>query len=654
MVKREQLRDDESEKRLFQNRLSFLLAFFSLIGLALLGRYFSLQVINYQKFVTESNNNRIYTLPLAPRRGLIYDRNGVLLAENQPSYSLLITKERVNNLDELLIDLQQLFDIDDKNVEKFRRRLRNRTPYQGVPLKFKLTDDEISRFAVNRYRLTGVEVEAQLVRQYPLGEAFAHVIGYVGRINSKEQQKILERSETKVNYAATHHIGKTGLEKYYEMQLHGKVGSRYVETNAHGRVLNILQQENSIPGSDLQLYLDAELQQYIYDLLKDKRAAVVVLDVHTGGVLAMVSTPSYDTNLFINGISNDKFSELRESHDLPLFNRALQGQYPPGSTLKPIFGLAGLYYGVIDKNTKVRDPGWYQLPNDERYYRDWKRSGHGEYVDLKQAIEESCDVFFYDLAYQLGIDRLHEFSTAFGLGIKTGIDSVGERDGLMPSRQWKRKNKNSAWYPGETLNVGIGQGYMLSTPLQLAVSTSIIANKGLYIKPGLVKTESRHVDGWFSEALLDEDSDSYATMDSRINISDSSVVSDDYWNFIYDSMKSVIHGNKGTAKNISEDISYYIAGKTGTAQVIGIPQDAEYDEEEIAERQRDHALFVGFAPIENPEIALSVIIENGGSGSSTAAPIARSIFDWFLDNEMKKKKKKKKGKVFANFGLEKK
>lgn len=626
MVKNRELRDFVREKRVYQQRMILSLMLFFCLAAILATRYIDLQIFQHARFVTESDRNRIHTLPVAPRRGLIYDRNGVLLAENQPSYNLTLTIERVDNLEELLKDLQQLFDIDNKNIEKFRERIKRRTRYQAVPLKFKLNDDEISRFAVNRYRLNGVEVQAQLVRHYPQGREFSHIVGYVGRINTRDQEKLFVEEKNRINYAATDHVGKIGLEKYYESALHGQVGSQYVETNAHGRVLRVLQQIDPKPGADLKLTVDARLQKEIHKLLDGRRGSVVVLDVKSGGVLSMVSTPSYDPNLFVTGISSEAFGKLRDSVDLPMFNRALQGQYPPGSTIKPIIGLAGLYYKVVRPDSTVADPGWYQLPNDDRYYRDWKKGGHGDLINLSQAIVESCDVYFYDLAYKLGVDRIHEFSSQFGLGKKTAVDSSSERSGLLPSRAWKRENKRKPWFPGETLNIGIGQGYMLVTPMQLAAATATIASRGDSIRP-------RFVMGGLNEMPESQQANKSSQLSVALDIANKQQVLEKDWQYIHNSMEAVVHSPKGTASAIGVDSMYRMAGKTGTAQVIGIAQDAEYDKEAIAERQRDHALFVGFAPLKNPKVAVAVIVENGGSGSTAAAPIARKVFDWVINNE---------------------
>ena len=604
------IKDSHSEQRLYRSRIIFSLIIVVFFFGVLAYRYANLQIFQYDSFVTQSERNRVHVQPVAPKRGLIFDTNGVLLADNQPSYSLVLVKERVENLDDTLTDLQQLFDIDVKSVDKFKQRLKRRAPYQAVPLKFRLSEDEISRFAVNRYRLSGVEIKAQLVRNYPEGASLTHVVGYVGRINTSDQEDLARLKSNKMNYAATDHIGKIGIEKFYESTLHGEVGSQHVETNAHGRVLRVLQQEKPSPGVDLSLHINADIQKKIIELMGDRRGSVVALDPSTGGVLAMVSTPSYDANPFVTGISTEDYAKLRESIDLPLFNRSLQGQYPPGSTIKPIIGLAGLHYRIVSASSNVADPGWYQLPNDDRLYRDWKKGGHAHFINLHDSLAQSCDVYFYDLAYKLGVDRIHDFSAQFGLGSHTGIDSTNERSGLLPSREWKKHNKNQPWFPGETLNIGIGQGYMLATPLQLAVATATIANRGVRPVPQLVKQ---------------------AVAPVAVNKNAFSVA-DNYWDQIIDGMEAVVHDRvNGTARGISRGLNYRIAGKSGTAQVISIAQGAEYDEEAILERQRDHALFVGFAPSDNPQVAVAVIVENAGGGSTHAAPIARKVFDWVLE-----------------------
>ncbi|MFT5033565.1 MAG: penicillin-binding protein 2, partial [Bacteroidia bacterium] len=477
----------------------------------------------------------------------------------------------------------------------------------------RLTEEEIARLAVNRYRLPGVDIDAQLVRNYPHGELLAHVLGYVGRINEREMDVIDE-----VNYSATDHIGKLGVEHFYEQALHGIVGYQNVETNARGRVLRILERHLPEPGADLHLNIDVELQRVAHRVLEGERGAIVAIDPSDGGLLAMVSAPSYDINLFVNGISNADYKRLRESPDLPLFNRTLQGQYPPGSTLKPIFALGALHYGVVTRRTSVPDPGWYSLPNNDRVYRDWKSRGHGYRVDMHQAIVESCDVYFYDLAYNMGIDRIHEFGQRFGLGELTGIDNDNERAGLLPSRDWKRSAKGLHWFPGETLNVGIGQGFMLTTPMQLAVATAVLANRGVRKVPRIVRAIN---DEPIKESLR-----------PKVELTDESD-----WDFVLAAMEDVVHGVKGTARNINNKLDYRIAGKTGTAQVIGIVSHEDYDASLVAKRHRDHALFIGFAPADKPTIAISVIIENGEAGGRVAAPIGRKVFDAYLRPEVIKK-----------------
>lgn len=609
MAEQEALKDPYAEKRIFVIRL-LVATFVTFVLLSVLvARYFSLQIVEHDIYRTQSERNRVQLQPVPPKRGLIYDRNGVLLAENTPSHRLVIIKEQVEDLDKTLSLLKQLIHIDDEELRKFHRLLRRRRPYAAVPLKLKLSEQDIAIIAVNRYRLPGVDVDAQLARHYLKGEYFAHVLGYVGRINDVEQQRIDE-----VNYSATLQIGKIGIEKYYEDVLHGKVGYQNVETNARGRVLRVLERTDPEPGADITLHIDALLQQVAHDALGNERGSVVAIDTKTGGVLAMVSTPSFDANLFVGGISRRDYSSLRDSLDLPLFNRSLQGQYPPGSTLKPFFGLAGLHLGVVTSETVVRDPGWFQLPDDEHLYRDWtwktRKTGHGKWVALEQAIVESCDTYFWDLALKLGIDRMHKFAAPFGFGTATGVDSTNERHGLLPSREWKRLYKRQPWFPGETLSVGIGQGYMLATPMQLAAATAVIATRGQRFVPRLAKQ--------IGDELI-----SAPTLPSV-------ELAPQHWDEMFTAMRNVVHGPKGTAKGISKGIRYEMAGKTGSAQVVGIAQGEKYDSALLAKRQWDHALFMGFAPLADPQIAIAVIVENGEGGGTTAAPIARIVLDAYL------------------------
>ncbi|MFT6310540.1 MAG: penicillin-binding protein 2 [Porticoccus sp.] len=599
------IKDPHKEKAIFFNRLMIivllLLAAFS--GLAY--RYYNLQITNYQSYQTQSERNRVQLRPVPPVRGLIFDRNGILLAENRPSYQLAIVRERVDDLATTLAQLKDLLGLSDEQIEGFHKNSKGRRPFQSIALKLQLNEEDIALMAVNRHKFAGVEVEALAKRFYPKGELFAHVSGYVGRINPAEAARIDKQS-----YAGTNYIGKSGLEKYYEDILHGEVGYENVETNARGRVLRVLDRVEPKPGSDLILNLDSRVQEAAANALAGQRGAVVAIDPKTGGIIALVSTPSFDPNLFVNGISNTDYDSLNKSLDLPLFNRALQGQYPPGSTIKPIVGLAGLEYNLMAPSTIVKDPGWFQLPNDERRFRDWKKRGHGNKVDLHLAIEQSCDVYFYHLANKMGIDRMHDFSAKFGLGAGTGIDLFNEKTGILPSSKWKRRTKNQVWFPGETLNVGIGQGYMLTTPLQLAVAAAAIASKGLKHTPQILKSVS-------GEVPIKREGE-------RFNL-----VKESHWDLIFDAMEAVVHAPRGTAHSKSRNMQYKAAGKTGTSQVIGIAQDEEYDITKINKRNWDHGLYIGFAPLEDPVIAVAVIVENG-DGSSAAVPIARKVTDAYI------------------------
>ncbi|WP_439133513.1 penicillin-binding protein 2 [Pseudomaricurvus sp.] len=612
MPEPQHLKDHYQEARLFKRRLILAGLIIVLLLGVLVARLYNLQVVNYELYVTQSDRNRVQVQPLPPTRGLIFDRNGTLLADNRPTYTLTLIKEQVKDLQATLELIGQLVDLRDGDIEEFEKRLKQRRrPYEAVPLSYRLTEKEIARLAVNEYRLPGVKVAAELVRDYPFKEMLAHSVGYVGRINDRELSSFDEEQYRR--YSGTHTVGKIGLERQYEAELLGEVGYQYVETNARGRVLRVLESIAPEPGKNLKLYLDADLQREAIEAMGDYRGAVVALDVHTGGVLSMVSTPSYNPNLFVTGISYKDYNALNNSLDLPLFNRTIQAQYPPGSTVKPMLGLAGLHNRVVTPGYSVRDPGFYRLEGDKRLYRDWKRQGHGRRVDLLQAITESCDTYFYDLAFNMGIDKIHEFGIQFALGSRTGIDIPSERKGIWPSREWKRAVRGLPWFPGDSLNVGIGQGDVLTTPLQLAVMTATLANRGHYIQPHLVQTVGGEPIEMKEHAITD--------------------ISEKNWDFIFSTMENVVHDRHGTAHNsIGRDLSYRMAGKTGTAQVVGIAQGEKYDSEALAERQRDHALFVAFAPADDPKIAVAVIVENGEK-SSKAAGVTRRVIDRYLQLE---------------------
>ena len=609
MSEAQRFKDHHREARIFFSRVAIVaLCMVGLMAL-LVARYYHLQITRYEDYATRSDRNRVHVQPVPPTRGLIYDRNGELLADNRPSYTLSIVRERVDDMASTISLLRSLVAIPQNDLDKFYDQLQQwRRPFEAIPLRYRLTEDEIARLAVNEYRLEGVEVNAQLVRHYPLGELYAHVLGYVGRISQADLAQFDE--EDLQSYSGTHSIGKTGLERQYERLLLGEAGSQNVETNARGRVLRVLDRTDPKPGKDLHLNMDSRLQAVATGALDGQRGAVVALDVRTGGVLAAVSLPSFDPNLFVTGISFRDYRQLNQSLDLPLFNRFLQGQYPPGSTVKPMVGLAGLYYEVVDREHTINDPGYYRLPGDDRLYRDWKRSGHGPNIDLQDAVEQSCDVYFYDLGHRMGIDRMHEFGRHFGLGARTGVDIPSERGGNWPSREWKRANRGLPWFPGDNLNLAIGQGYALTTPMQLAEMTATLANRGHRLRPQVV--------GQVGDKVM------MPVEEDFIN------VEDEHWDYVLGAMMGVMHGARGTARRAAYGADYHIAGKTGTAQVVAIPQGQEYDSESLLERQRDHALFIGFAPAEAPRIAVAVIVENGESGSGVAAPVARQVFDAYM------------------------
>ncbi|MCG8518982.1 penicillin-binding protein 2 [Marinobacter xestospongiae] len=607
-----EFKDTAAERRLFQRRSLVALAIVLLMLGGLVARMYQLQVVEHDTYTTLSDKNRVQVQSVPPTRGLIYDRNDTLLAENRPVFSVTIVPERVPDLEVTLATLSRLLSVSEEDVERFKRRMHEpRRPYQALPLRYDLNEQEIAALAVHRHELPGVEVAAELVRYYPHGEITSHALGYVGRINREELQRI-----DPVNYAGTNYIGKSGIESFYEDKLHGKVGYQHVETNARGRTLRVLSRENPVPGEDLKLHLDLRLQKLAYQLLDGRRGAIVAIDPESGGLLALASVPGFDANLFVTGISVAAYRELSTSHDKPLFNRALRGQYPPGSTIKPMMAVAALDSGVTTREREVWDPGYFQLKSGGRRYRDWKRGGHG-WVDLTRSMAESCDIYYYDAAVRMGIDTMYEYLDQFGFGEDTSLDVRGALPGLLPSRDWKRATRSEPWYPGDSVNLGIGQGFMLATPLQLATATAVVANRGQWVQPRLL----RDVVG----------DDPLAAVLPEATREDMVLNNQDDWEFVVDSMEEVMHGRRGTARRSGAGASYRMAGKTGTAQVFSLAQDEEYDADEIRERLRDHALFVGFAPVDDPEIVVSVIVENGGGGSSTAAPVARELFDAWID-----------------------
>ena len=605
------LKDTIRESLLFRNR-SIVAVFLTVLLLAILiVRLAYLQVLSHQHYTTLSNNNRVDIEPIAPTRGLIYDRNGVLLAENLPTYRLEIIPEQVEDMTATLKAVSELIDLSGEEIAQFRRHLLRKRRFEAIPLRYRLSDEEVARIAINRYRLPGVEINSHLTRAYPHGELTAHTVGYVGRINERELSAVNDS-----NYSATSHIGKVGIEKAYEDVLHGNVGFQQVETNARGRVLRVLERTPPTPGQNLYLTLDLRLQKAAAESFGHNRGALVAIDPRDGSVLAFVSQPSFDPNLFVNGIGATAYRALTGSRDRPLFNRALRGQYPPGSTTKPFVGLAGLEDGVIRADHQVFCPGWFQLKGDDHRYRDWKKTGHG-HVDLDKAIVQSCDVYFYSLAMNLGIDRLSAFMQEFGFGSRTGIDILGEASGLMPSREWKKRVHRQPWFPGETVITGIGQGFELATPLQLAANTGALAVNGKRFKPHLLlatQTPNQPDKQPFKPQSL-----------PAVPIKDQR-----NWDYIHNAMTRVVNSAHGTARKVGHGAPYTIAGKTGTAQVFGIAQGEEYVKADVAKRLRDHALFIAYAPAEAPTIAVAVVVENGGSGGSVAGPIARRVMDVYF------------------------
>ena len=581
------------------------------ISCALVGRMYFLQVTEFAYNSTVSENNRVHVLPIPPERGFIYDRNGVLLADNQPSFNMTITRERAGDTAKVLDTVISILHLPEEDRAVFAKAMKQaRHPFDPSTLLYELSEEQIALLAVNQYRLPGIDVDAQFVRHYPQGDHFAHSVGYVGRINEKEAKQL-----DPTQYRGTQSIGKTGIERFYEPQLHGTVGFEEVETNAQGRVMRVLRHTDAVAGKNIVLSLDIRLQEAAEEALGDRRGSIIALDPKTGEVLAMVSKPSFDPNLFVTGISSKDYSGLRDSIDKPLFNRALRGLYAPGSTIKPEVAIAGLDSGVISASTRVFDPGYFQLPNVDHKYRNWNHSGDG-WVDLNAAIMRSNDTYFYDLASKLGIDRMHDYMSMFGIGQKVSLDMFEESSGLMPSRDWKRSTRRQAWFPGETVILGIGQGYMQVTPLQLAQATALIANKGVWNRPHLART----IDG---TPPVDEHPIANIVLHDPKE-----------WEQVNHAMQLVMHDPRGIARASASGAQYRIAGKSGTAQVVAIKQGERYNRLKTAERNRDNALFVGFAPAEDPQIVISVMIENGEAGGRVAGPVVRKVMDaWLLDNQ---------------------
>ena len=594
------------ELQSFLFRLHLLIAFLIILSLIMTLRLSYLQFVQYKRFATLSLKNQMSILPIAPSRGVIFDKNGVLLAENIPVYILELTPEHVKSIPDTLQALQELLpSINHEDLKNFYRSRKQNPGYVPIPLKLKLSQEEVAIFATNQYRFPGVNVKAILIRHYPLGEITAHLLGYVGRINQAELQQV-----DPTNYRSTNFIGKAGIEKYYEPQLHGQVGYQQIETDVSGKTLRILSKQTPHTGDRLYLTIDARLQESAYRALLEKRGAAVLLSVKTGEILAMASAPSFDPNLFVNGISSEDYKRLSDEHDRPLYNRAVRGLYPPASTIKPFIAITGLHSKLTTIHDRIYDPGWYRLPGVKHAYRDWKRTGHG-IMNLKRAITVSCDTYFYQLGNKLGISVIEKMLSRFGFGQLTHVDLFEESSGLVPSPQWKRQTKKLPWYPGDTLITSIGQGFMLTTPLQLANATAALSNDGRRFRPHLLQKRIRD-----QQTLLYKPIEEYPIH-----------IAQEHWDIVKDAMHSVMTSNEGTGSHrFGKGAPYSVAGKTGTAQVFTLSQDEKKQYLNIPLELRDHSLFIAFAPVEDPEVAVAVIVEHDTAAGQVARQILNTYF----------------------------
>jgi penicillin-binding protein 2 len=622
MARSVRLKDHWAEQRLFGRRIIAATLLIVLLVAALFARLFFLQVVRHQYFSDLSQGNRIRIEPVPPSRGLILDRNGEPLALNRPAYQLELVREQTPDLEDTLDRLVEIGLLPAEDLERTRRMIQARRSFDAVPIRLQLSEEELARFAVNRPDFPGVEVRPRLTRFYPKGGTGVHAIGYVASISEQDQERI-----DVANYAGTTLIGKLGVERAFEDELHGETGHQQLLVNAQGRrVARVgvstpqLQRREPVAGNDLYLAVDAHVQQVAEEALAGQRAAVVAIDPRNGDIIAFVSTPTFDPNGFARGLTFAEYNALSTDIDVPLYDRALRGVYPPGSTIKPLVAFAALQHGVIEPTATKFCRGAFQLPGSSHRYRDWKKGGHGT-VDMHKAIAVSCDVYFYTISSEIGIDRMHESLSLFGLGEKTGIDIAGERSGLLPSTAWKRsafkQREAQVWFPGETVIAGIGQGYMLATPLQLAQAAATVAMRGQRFAPRLV----RRIRDAQTGAIRDLE---------PVALPSVPVKDPAHWDIIIGGMIGVTNDPWGTARRSQLDAPYKIAGKTGTAQVFSVGQSEKYDEKDVAERMRDHALFIAFAPADDPKLAVAVVVENGRSGSGTAAPIARKVFDAYL------------------------
>ena len=609
-----EIKNKDSERSIFFFRLNVITVFLVVVLVCIVFRVFYLQILNHEHFITRAQENRLKIQPIVPPRGLIYSSDGVLLAGNKPSFSLLVVPEKVNDMEGSILRLSRLMQLDTGGVKETLGGLKKRAGFQSVMLKNQLTEEEVAIFSVNRFRFPGFFIDSSLVRYYPMGSDMAHIVGYVGKMNSRDLSGV-----DNSNYRGTRFIGKIGVESMQEEILHGKAGYQKVEVNAEGRVLRVVERKDPIAGSNVHLAVSSIMQRQAFQLLEGFSGAVVMLELESGSLLASASNPSFDPNLFIDGISSSAYKQLINSPGKPLFNRVLQGQYPPGSVVKPLIAIGALESAVETTGSHVYCPGFYRLNDKGRRYHCWSEKGHGK-VDLNNAIARSCDVYFYQLAKNVGIHGLKESLLSFGLGSQTGVDLLGEKSGLVPSREWKKLALGESWYPGETLISGIGQGFMLATPIQLAQAAAILARKGLVTAP-------RYLDYYQSIDGLKEEFPRQPARSPRLQLRDAI-----HWDVVRDAMIDVVHSDFGTARSARLADGIKFAGKTGTAQVSKVNRGSMKQKPMVL---RDHALFIGFAPAHKPEIAVAVLVENGGSGSRTAAPMAQKMMDEFFHNKKK-------------------
>lgn len=615
-------RGEKKIRKIFTQRLLFIYFFIIALAFILIGRLFYLQEFEYQKYTTLSEKNQLNTIPIEPTRGVIYDRNGVLLAENIPIYSLEIIPDKVYSLPKTIEKLTQLLpSISAEDIQAFYKLKRQRHAFDSVPLKLTLTPEEVATFSVNQYRFSGVAIQAHLIRHYPHGKTMAHVLGYVGRINQEEWNKV-----DRVNYSATNFIGKIGLEKYYEAILHGTVGYQQIEANANGRVVRTLSQTPPIPGQTLYLSIDIRLQKAAEEALGDHRGAVIAINPNNGEVLAMASMPSYNPNFFVQGISQKKFGALMKNPNQPLYNRAIRGQYPLASTIKPYLALAALDAGIVTPTYRIFDPGWFQLPNSTHRYRDWRKGGHG-WMNVSDAIMVSCDTYFYNLGYLLGIERIDNFIQRFGYGERTGIDMGEELPGLIPTPAWKRRAKGLPWYPGDTVISSIGQGYMLTTPLQLANAIATMSQRGKHFVPRLLLEHSISPFIKGGALKIKKEGGRKLVAPSPTELPPVILKDTAAWDIVINAMQKVVKSSSGTGIAF-RDAPYSVAAKTGTAQVYTVKQSENTHNMNLPVHLRDHSLLIAFAPVENPQIALAVVVEN--SNNHDGPKVARKVMDAYL------------------------